>query len=150
MDEKLEKKLILDILSKYGRTAIEHANNPHNLGSIPQYDGFGRHASDCDDTIEIYLSVRANRIVNITFMTNGCGATIACGSMITELAKGNTVDEAYQIGPEEVLEALGGLPDGNVHCADIAVNALREALHNYREISKFPWKKAYLNASNNF
>lgn len=145
LDENIEKKYILDMLGKYSEKVIDHARNPRNVGNIPQCDGFGQDEGECGDTMAIWISVRENRVVNATFWTDGCGTTIACGSMITELVKNKTVDEAFQIGPEKVLSALDGLPDENVHCAYLAANTLKKALKDYLEMSKFPWKRPYSN-----
>ena len=127
----------------YTETVVDHTVNPRNAGSIPNADGFGSTTSDCGDTLEIWLKVNGNRIQNATFRTNGCGANVATGSMVTELARGKSVAEAQGIGPNDVLDALGGLPEGNVHCAQQAAITLRLALQDYIVLKKEPWKKAY-------
>lgn len=144
MDESVEKKYILDMLGKYSETVIDHARNPRNVGNIPQCDGFGQNTGECGDTMGIWLRVKNDRITNATFWTDGCGTTIACGSMVTELVKGCSVEEASKIKQETILNALGGLPEDHVHCAALAADTLAQALQDYRELSKFPWKKAYL------
>jgi len=144
MDESVEKKYILDMLGKYSETVIDHARNPRNVGNIPQCDGFGQNTGECGDTLGIWLSVKNDRIINATFWTDGCGTTIACGSMVTELVKGCSVEEASKITQETILNALGGLPEDHVHCSALAADTLALALQDYRELSKFPWKKAYL------
>ncbi len=143
MDESIEKEHALELLGKYSKTVIEHVTNPRNVGDMPNYDGYGQEVGDCGDILSIWISVRNDRVVNITFWTDGCGATIACGSMVTELVKGRSISEAYRLTPENILDALGGLPEENVHCASFAVNSLRKALQNYTELRKFPWKKLY-------
>lgn len=127
----------------YTETVVDHTVNPRNAGSIPNADGFGSTTSDCGDTLEIWLKVNGDRIQNATFRTNGCGANVATGSMVTELARGKSVAEAQGIGPNDVLDALGGLPEGNVHCAQQAAITLRLALQDYIVLKKEPWKKAY-------
>ncbi len=143
MDIKVEKEYILNMMGKYTETVIDHARDPRNVGNIPQCDGFSQEEGECGDTLAIWLSVKDNRITNATFWTDGCGASIACGSMVTELAKGKTVDEASRISPEKVLEALGGLPKDHEHCADLASYTLKKALDDYQEMHKASWKKAY-------
>ncbi len=147
MNEEVEKKYILDMVGKYSETVMDHARNPRNVGNIAKCDGFGQDEGECGDTLAIWLSVEKNRISNATFWTDGCGTSIACGSMVTELAKNNSVDEALRISPEIILKALGGLPEDHVHCAVLAANTLKKALDNYLETYRFPWKKAYYNAS---
>jgi nitrogen fixation NifU-like protein len=127
----------------YSETVLDHALNPRNVGSIPEADGFGEGTGECEDTMAIWLRVVNDRITEATFWTDGCGTTIACGSMATELAKGKTVKEAFLIGQEEILRALGGLPAESVHCAALAAGTLKKALQDYLETKRHPWKKAY-------
>jgi nitrogen fixation NifU-like protein len=143
MDEQVEKKYVLNMLGKYNDIVIDHARNPRNVGNIPEADGFNQEEGECGDTLAIWLSVKNNRIDKATFWTDGCGASIACGSMVTELAKNHTVEEAFKIEAKDVLSALEGLPEDHLHCADLAAHTLKEALKDYQEMSKAPWKKPY-------
>ncbi|MBC7325746.1 MAG: iron-sulfur cluster assembly scaffold protein [Moorella sp. (in: Bacteria)] len=118
---------------KYSETVLDHAMNPRNVGSISEPDGFGEDTSECGDTMAIWLRVEDGRIARATFWTDGCGTTIACGSMVTELAKGKTVNEALQIDQEKILRSLGGLPEESVHCAALAARTLRKALQDCLE-----------------
>jgi nitrogen fixation NifU-like protein len=93
--------------------------------------------------MEIWLKVRDATITESTFMTDGCGTTIAAGSMVTELAKGKTVIQAQKISQQDVLSALGGLPEESQHCALLAANTLREAIKDYLAFKNEPWKRAY-------
>ena len=142
-EKEVVKKYILDMRGNYSETVLDHALNPRNVGSIPEADGFGEGTGECEDTMVIWLRVADDRIAEATFWTDGCGTTIACGSMATELAKGKTVKEAFLIGPEEILRALGGLPEESVHCAALAARTLKNALQDYLEMKRSPWKKAY-------
>lgn len=142
-EKEVVKKYILDMWGNNSETVLDHALNPRNVGSIPEADGFGEGTGECEDTMVIWLRVVNDRITEATFWTDGCGTTIACGSMVTELAKGKTVKEAFLIGREEILHALGGLPEESVHCAALAAGALKNALQDYLEMKRFPWKKAY-------
>lgn len=145
MDEQTEKKYVLDMVGKYSETAIDHARNPRNVGNIPKADGFAQEEGECGDTLAIWLSVKDNRIARATFWTDGCGSSIACGSMITEIATGRTVEDALTIEPGDVLKELGGLPEDHVHCAVLAAHTLNQALKDYQTLAKTPWKKLYKN-----
>ncbi|MCL6449164.1 MAG: iron-sulfur cluster assembly scaffold protein [Armatimonadetes bacterium] len=142
-EKEVVKKYILDMWGNYSETVLDHALNPRNVGSISEADGFGEGTGECEDTMVIWLRVVNDRITEATFWTDGCGTTIACGSMVTELAKGKTVKEAFLISREEILQALGGLPEESVHCAALAAGTLKNALQDYLEMKRFPWKKAY-------
>jgi nitrogen fixation NifU-like protein len=93
--------------------------------------------------MEIWLKVRDNRIDEVGYWTDGCAATIACGSMIGELAKGKTVNQALTISPRNLAEALENLPEGNFHCAELATNTLKTAVRDLLAVQREPWKKAY-------
>jgi nitrogen fixation NifU-like protein len=127
----------------YSETVIDHAMNPRNVGNLEVVDGYASTTGPCGDTMDIWLKVKDNTIVKATFMTDGCTTTIAAGSMVTELAKGKSVNQALRIGQEDVLEALSGLPEESQHCALLAANTLKAALRDYLAIQKEPWKKAY-------
>ena len=139
----VEDSVVEELRRAYTETVVDHTVNPRNAGRIPDADGFGTTTSDCGDTLEIWLKVNNDRIMNATFLTNGCGANIATGSMVTELARGKNVAEARNIGTHDILDALGGLPEGNVHCARQAAITLRLAIQDYLAIKKEPWKKTY-------
>ncbi len=147
MNEEVEKKYILDMAGHYSDTVMDHARNPRNVGNIADCNGYGQDEGECGDTLAIWLSVKNNRITNATFWSDVCGTSIACASMVTELSKNKTVDEASRISPQKILSELGGLPEDHVHCADLAANTLKKALDNYLETDRFPWKKAYYKAS---
>jgi len=129
--------------SIYTETVVDHVLNPRNAGSTPDSDGFARVTTPDGDTIHIWLKMRDDRVAQATFWTDGCAATIASASMATELAKGKTIQEVLKTSQQDVLDALGGLPEGNVHCALLAANTLHEAIRDYLIIKKEPWKKAY-------
>ena len=135
--------MLADMRSIYTDTVVDHVINPRNAGSIPDSDGFARVTTPGGDTVQVWLRVQNDRIVQATFWTDGCAATLASASMVTELAKGKLVAQALKINQRDVLDALGGLPQGNVHCALLAVNALHQAIRDYLVIKNEPWKKAY-------
>ena len=141
--DKLEEQVMADMRRTYTETVIDHAMNPRNVGSMPNADGFGSVTGPCGDTMEIWLRMREDKVVNATFWTNGCGTSIAAGSMVTELARGKRATEAMKITQQDVLDALGGLPEESMHCALLAANTLGAAVRDYLATSKEPWKKAY-------
>jgi nitrogen fixation NifU-like protein len=93
--------------------------------------------------MEIYLKVRDGKVMNASFWTDGCGTTIASGSMVTEMAKGKSILEAQKITQQHILDALEGLPEDSLHCALLAANTLKEAIKDYLAFKKEPWKEAY-------
>lgn len=141
--EELERQVMEDMRRTYSEKVIDHFLNPRNLGEIPDADGFGSITGPCGDTMEIWLRLKADRVVDATFWTDGCGTTIAAGSMITELTKGMSVGEALKITQQDVLKALGGLPEDSLHCALLAATTLREAVRDCLALKKEPWKRAY-------
>jgi nitrogen fixation NifU-like protein len=118
---------------KFSETVIEHAMNPKNLGNIEEYDAFADYTGPCGDTMQIWLKVKDGSIDSATFMTDGCGTTVASGDIITELVRGKSIDEARKIDQKEVLDALGGLPEESEHCALLAERTLKQALDSYAE-----------------
>jgi len=141
--DKIVEELQQQMWAGYSQTVIDHAQNPRNVGAIYDADGFASVTGPCGDTMEIWLKVRDGIVRHATFRTDGCGATISAGSVLTELVKGKTVSEGYRITQEDVLEALGGLPEESVHCALLAVDTLKAAIRDYLDTRNEPWKRAY-------
>ena len=102
--------------------------NPQNIGKIDNPDSYVRVTGVCGDTIEMFLSVEGDRIVDIKFLTNGCGATIACSSYTTRISKGKSIESAFKIKPKDIDNYFEGLPDEHKHCAKLAVITLKAAL----------------------
>ena len=116
----------------YSDKVMAHFANPHNVGEIPDADGIGKVGNpQCGDVMWLYIKVKDNIITDIKFKTFGCGAAIATSSMITELAKGKTIEEAKKITRADVADELGGLPPVKMHCSNLAADALREAIKDY-------------------
>jgi nitrogen fixation NifU-like protein len=116
----------------YSEKVMEHFKNPRNMGEIPNADGVGTVGNPvCGDMMTIYIKVKDNRLEDIKFKTFGCGAAIATSSMITELAKGKTLEEATKITRADVADALGGLPPIKMHCSNLAADALHAAIKDY-------------------
>jgi len=141
--KEMEQSIMEDMKKVYSEKTIDHFLNPRNLGEIPAPDGFGRIAGPCGDTMEICLKVKDGKVVSASFWTDGCGPSIASGSMVTEMAKGRNISEAQRISQHDVLDALGGLPKESEHCALLAANTLKEAIKDYLAFKKEPWKRAY-------
>ena len=120
----------------YSETVLEHFRHPRNVGKIENADGKAIEGSPaCGDMVSVYISVdpNTNKLTDIKFESYGCASNIATGSIITELAKGRTLDEARKITWKEASEALGGLPKIKTHCSVLAVAGLRSAIENYEE-----------------
>ena len=106
-------------------------------------DGHGKRTGECGDTVEMFLCTKNGRIKSVSFDTNGCINTNACANTVSHLSEGKTIEEAWDITPEDVIEFLETLPKENYHCAELAVGAFYMALANYREHQRDPWKKSY-------
>jgi len=120
----------------YSETVLEHFRHPRNVGKIENADGKAIEGSPaCGDMVSVYISVdpKTNTLSDVKFESYGCASNIATGSIITELAKGKTLDEAKKITWKEASEALGGLPKIKAHCSVLAVEGLRSAIENYEE-----------------
>ena len=118
----------------YSKKVIEHFRNPRNMGEIKNADGVGTVGNPvCGDTMTLYIKVKNNRITDIKFKTFGCAAAIATSSMITELAKGKNLEEAEKITRDDVANELEGLPPIKMHCSNLAADALKAAIEDYKK-----------------
>jgi nitrogen fixation protein NifU and related proteins len=116
----------------YNSTVMEHFTRPKNKGEMEDPDGVGEATNPvCGDTMRLFIRVGGDRIADATFLTFGCGAAIAASSMTTEMIKGKTVQEALTITDKDVVDALGGLPPGKVHCSILAEKAIKAAISDY-------------------
>jgi nitrogen fixation NifU-like protein len=121
----------------YSQKVMDHFKNPRNMGEIPDADGVGTVGNPvCGDLMTIYIKVKDNRLKDIKFKTFGCGSAIATSSMITELAKGKTLEEGMKITRGNVAEELGGLPPVKMHCSNLAADALHAAIEDYYKKQK--------------
>ncbi|MFH1542325.1 MAG: Fe-S cluster assembly scaffold protein NifU [bacterium] len=117
---------------QYSSKVMDHFKNPHNVGSMENPDGIGHIGNPtCGDIMEMYIKVKDNVIVDCKFKTFGCGAAIATSSMVTDLVKGKTIEEALKISNHAVVEALDGLPPRKLHCSVLAEDALKSAIDDY-------------------
>jgi nitrogen fixation NifU-like protein len=118
----------------YSEKVVEFFMHPRNVGRLDPADGVGEVGNPrCGDVMKIYIQVRDNRIDDIRFETFGCAAAIATSSMITEMVKGKTLEEALEVSNEDVLDALGGLPPEKIHCSLLAEEGIRAAVEDYRK-----------------
>lgn len=121
----------------YSDLVMEHFRNPRNVGSLADADGVGSEGNPiCGDIMKIFIKVRDGRIEDARFQTFGCGAAIATSSMVTEMVKGKTLEEAMVISNKAVAEALGGLPPTKMHCSNLAADALHKAIEDYKSKQK--------------
>ncbi|RLI65608.1 MAG: Fe-S cluster assembly scaffold protein NifU [Candidatus Asgardarchaeum californiense] len=116
----------------YSKKVMEHFRNPRNMGKIKDADGVGTVGNPvCGDVMTIYIKIKDNKISDIKFQTFGCAAALATSSMITEIAKGKTLEEALEITRNDVADELDGLPPIKMHCSNLAADALHEAIKDY-------------------
>lgn len=121
-------------LSDYSKEVIDHYENPRNVGEIENPSGVGTVGNPaCGDVMKLTIRVEDDRIVDARFKTFGCGAAIATSSMVTELVKGKTIEEALEISNQTVARALGGLPKVKMHCSVLAEDALKAAILDYQK-----------------
>jgi len=116
----------------YTDKVMEHFLHPRNVGTIPDADGVGEVGNPvCGDMMTFYIKVKNGRLEDVKFQTFGCGAAIAVSSMVSEMAKGKTLEEAMKITNEIVAEELGGLPPHKMHCSNLGADALHKAIEDY-------------------
>ena len=121
---------------QYGPEVMNNIANPRNSGVMKDADGVGQVGNpECDDVTTVYIKVKDNTITDVSFQTLGCGAAIASGSMITQMAKGMNIDDALNIQREDFAGKLGGLPEKKLHCSNMAADALKAAIEDYKNKS---------------
>lgn len=121
----------------YSEKVMEHFQNPRNVGEMNDPSGIGEVGNmKCGDIMKIFIKVEDDFIKDISFLTFGCGAAIASSSVLTEMVKGKTIDEALSITNKDVAEELGGLPEPKMHCSNLAADGLQKAIEDYRSKSK--------------
>ena len=141
--DKFQELVRAKMLEVYSEAVVEHSLNPRNMGEIENADGCARVIGPCGDTMQLWLKLKGETILEASFLTDGCSTSIASGSMVTELARGKKLIQAQRISQKDVLDALGGLPEGSEHCALLAADTLKAAIRDYLAMKKEPWKKAY-------
>ena len=131
--EKFEELMKEKMRTVYSETVVELGMNPKNLGSIDGADGFARITGPCGDTMSIWLKIQGDRILDAGFTTDGCTTSLASASMATIIAKDSPLAEAREVSQQDILDALGGLPEESRHCALLASNTLKAAVQDYLE-----------------
>ena len=122
---------------QYSEKVMDHFTNPRNVGELEDPDGVGRVGNpSCGDIMEFQINVENEHISDVRFRTFGCGAAIAVSSMVSEMAKGKTLDEAMKITNKMVASELDGLTKNKLHCSNLGADALHKAIENYRENAK--------------
>lgn len=112
---------------------MDHFTNPRNVGEMEDADGIGEEGNPvCGDAMKIFIKVKDDVITDLKFQTFGCASAIAVSSMVTEMARGMTLDEAMKISKASLAEALDGLPPQKMHCSNLGADALHKAIENYR------------------
>jgi nitrogen fixation NifU-like protein len=121
----------------YSAKVMDHFAHPRNVGEIENPDGVGEIGNPvCGDIMKLYIKVKDDRIIDAKFKTFGCGAAIATSSMVTELVKNKTLEEAEKISKQTVADALEGLPTNKMHCSNLAADALHKAIEDYKKRNK--------------
>ena len=129
----LQEQIDAEEEMEFSAKVLREYREPQNVGRIMEPDCVGKILGPCGDTMEFSIKIEDGRIKRVLFMTDGCGPSIACGSMATKLATGKTIEEALDIKDRDILNALDGLPEENRHCAKLAVDTLHKALGNFME-----------------
>ena len=133
---EIQTSIMEDARSIYSEKVIELWLNPRNCGKVRNADGFAKIKGPCGDTMQISFKVKDGKLSKIKFMTDGCASSIAAGSIATELAQGQDIEDAMKISQQMILDALDRLPEESVHCALLASNTLKEAIKDYLNSKK--------------
>ena len=123
----------------YNETVLQYYRNPRNVGEIENADGVGIYMSDfCGDITKFWIRISKGKIIDAKYKTQGCAASIACGSVLTELVKNKTVEEALQITKDDIITALDGLPEQKIHCSVLSDDSLKDAIRDYLSRNNLP------------
>jgi len=131
--KELQQKIDRDEEETYSKKVIKEYRNPSNFGFIENPDVTGQVKGPCGDTMRMYLGIKDNVIQDARFWTDGCGASLACGNMLTSMIKGKNIDEADSHSSEQLLGVLDGLPEEHQHCAKLAVDTLHKVIRDYHK-----------------
>jgi len=138
MDRNLQ-----DLLKGHSKRYIEMALDQNRRIRLAAPDGCGKRTGDCGDTMEFFLQIRDGRIFKATFDMAGCLNTAVCANAVSFLTEGKTIEEAWDIAAEDIIDYLETLLFGHHHCAELAVGTFYLALSNYAAMIRAPWKKMY-------
>ena len=131
--KELQKKLEAEEEKTYSKRVIREYRNPTNFGVLDNPDVIAEIKGPCGDTMRMTLKINGGRITKTRFWTDGCGASIACGNMLSRMIEGKTLPEARNITSEKLMKSLDGLPVEHQHCASLAVNTMNKCLKNYKK-----------------
>lgn len=141
---ELQEQILEQIKKRYSEIVIDHWQNPRNFRKIENPDGYSKVKGSCGDTMEMFIKMKDETIIECCFQTDGCGTSIACGSLATDIAQNKPFTQALAlVSADEILKRFGGLPEADVHCAQLASETLRRALADYLYNKRAPWKKYY-------
>jgi len=130
--EDLQRQVDEQARAVFSAQVIEEASYPDHVGRMEKPDAYGRSMGWCGDMMEFYLRLDGERIEAVRFMTDGCGPTLACGNVLARMIEGLTLDQTSDILPDQIVEALEGLPEEHLHCAELAVSAFQNAMFSWR------------------
>lgn len=129
---ELQEQIMEQLKNRYSHTVIDHWQRPRNFRKIENPDGSAMVKGPCGDTMEMFVKTKEEIITECAFQTDGCGTSIVCGSITSELAKDKSLTQALaSVGSDEILEKLGGLPEADVHCAHLAAETLRRTITDW-------------------
>lgn len=129
--EKIQQDILDEIKSQYSEKVVEFLMHPKNVGKIEYPNGHAKLRGICGDSIEIFLKIDDDNIIDAKFLPEGCGEIVVCGCAVTELVIGKSVEDVLKISPYNVIQFLGGLPEASIHCAILSVNTLHAAIARY-------------------
>ena len=132
--ENIKKKIQFEEELTFSKAVLHEFRNPSNIGVIEKTEAIAQIKGPCGDTMKISLKIDEDKIVDARFWTDGCGPTIACGSMLTKTIKEKTIKQASNFTDYKLIHMLDGLPKEHIHCAKLAVDTLQEAIKNYHAI----------------
>lgn len=131
--EELQRKIEYEEETEFSEKVVNEYRNPSNFGVIENPDAVGKIKGPCGDTMQIMLKISNGRIAEVSFWTDGCGTSIACGSMLTKMIKGKKIQDIHDITSEKLNDALDHLPENHVHCTVLAINTLKKTMENLVE-----------------
>lgn len=126
--KEIQRKIEYEEETEFSKKVINEYRNPSNFGVIDNPDAVGKTKGPCGDTMQIMLKIDNGKVTDVRFWTDGCGTSIACGSMLTKMIKGKTIEEIFTITSEKLNDELDGLPENHVHCTVLAVNTLKKTI----------------------
>jgi len=129
--QQLQNQSFEDARTAYGEKGFNRWRNPRYNGEMGDADSHAVIHGDCGDTMEIFLKFKNNRVIQASYVTDGCGSSALCGSFTAELAHGKSFEELFELQPEDILETIGTFPEQDEHCAKLSVLTLHEALNQY-------------------